>query len=161
MASLPERSPVRLLIVGPPLSGVERRIAGAQWDAAITAGRLYVTGVVDRAEVAQWAGGADVIIMPSADDGMANGLLEGMALGLCPIASGVFDDVIRAGETGALLQEVTTTSILTALMEAASDRAATRRLGIAAAAAVTREHRAADEATTYLALLNEVLNSEP
>jgi len=154
MASLPYDSPVRLLVVGPQIGGVERRIAGTLWDELVSSRRLHATGLIDRCEVHRWIAGGDAVVMPSLDDGMANGLLEGMALGLCPIATPLFDDVIRDGETGWLVE---VSDVGRALERAAADRDRTRSLGAAAREYVLRHHSPEAEGRVYIERMNEAM----
>ncbi len=161
LEALPPDCPIRLLVVGPPLGGTERHLVGSAWDGLVARGQLHVTGIVARSDVHAWAAGGDIVIMPSADDGMANGLLEGMALGLCPLASSVFSDVITDGTDGVLVPEVTAASIARSVRELAGEPARVRRLGAAARQTVLRRHVAPEEAARYRTLLAQAANLEP
>ena len=161
MEALPADLPVRLLVVGPPLSGIERHLAATAWDGLVARRQLHVTGTVPRGEVHTWVRGGDVVIMPSTDDGMANGLLEGMSLGLCPFASPVFADVVTDGTDGVLVAEVTASAIARGIRDLAGDRARVRRLGAAARQTALRHHAPHDEAARYRTLLAEAAGLEP
>ena len=142
----------RLLIVGPPLSGAETHLVQQEWDALRESGRLCVTGLLPRQEVPAAAAGGDVIIMPSLDDGMANGLLEGMAIGLCPLVSQIFADVVQDGECGTVLGEVTAHGLADVIVSMSSDREALRAPGARARAHILAHHLPSHEGQRYAAL---------
>jgi glycosyltransferase involved in cell wall biosynthesis len=95
--------PIRMLVVGPEPKPSELAACQNLWSQLKSEGYVYVTGNLPRSKVNDWAYGCDAVVMPSLDDGMSNGLLEGMALGLCPIASTIFSDVIRDNITGLIV----------------------------------------------------------
>jgi glycosyltransferase involved in cell wall biosynthesis len=156
MDRLPQGSPLRLLVVGPPLGSLERHICGDLWDRLIAEGRAWHTGRISLGEVAGWVAGSDVVTMPSLDDGMANGLLEGMALGLCPVATEVFSDVVTDGENGVVVPSANPQALAAALHRLSADPAMTARLGKAARASLAR-YTPADEAGAYLSLFEQCL----
>jgi glycosyltransferase involved in cell wall biosynthesis len=145
---------VRLLVVGPPS---DRRLCGSALDDLVRSGRAHCTGYVERDDVAQWAAGGHAVIMPSLTDGMANGLLEGMSLGLCPIGSFVFQDVIRDGENGFLVDAHSPDHIAAVLRRLTDDRALAARIGEAARRYVARSHPPAREAQAYVDIITQCL----
>lgn len=151
-----ETAPVRLLVVGPDIGNVERHLCGELWDTLQSSGAIYCTGQVSRAEVPRWAAGADVVVMPSLDDGLANGLLEGMALGLCPVASLIFEDVLRE-DIGILFDQSSVQQLADVLRALASDRPLVKRLGLAARDYVTSHHQSDREAKEYLQVIESAL----
>jgi len=157
MAALPAGSPVRLLVVGPEPNPRERLLCGDNWATLQGQGRIHVTGQVSRDEVPLWIKGCDVVLMPSLDDGMANGLLEGMAAGLCPVATTIFADTI-APDSGVLVAPGSPAALTAALESLAADRQRVRLLGDAARQRVMR-FGPADEAKAYLSLVAEAVRS--
>ncbi len=143
-------SSIRLLVVGPDIGVVERRICGEQWARLRENKIVYCTGQVARETVQLWASAGDALIMPSLDDGLANGLLEGMALGLCPVASEVFSDVIRDEETGILFSTAYQGDLASKLQALASDSSRANRIGLAARDYVRQEHEPRREALQYV-----------
>lgn len=156
LAMQPAQSPVRLLVVGPELGHIEIRMCGATWSALKEAGRVHVTGQLDRSEVPFWAAAGDAVVMPSVDDGLPNGLLEGMAVGLCPVATTIFHGTIQDGQNGLLIPPGESVALASALARLADDPQLTRRLGAAARDSL-RAWSDADEATSYLDLAKEAL----
>lgn len=95
---------IRLLIIGPDISGIEKMMIEDLWRKICGDNLVYITGLIPREEVLSWASAADVVCIPSLDDGMANGLLEGMSLGLCPITTTILDDVVVNRENGLVVE---------------------------------------------------------
>lgn len=152
LLALPRQSRARLLVVGQDLGPIERALCGPEWALLREEGRLYVTENVERAEVAAWAAAADVVVMPSLDDGMANGLLEGMMLGLCPLATRVFADAIEDGRDGCLVPAADPEALANAISALEADRERVTALGRAARERVLA-WRPRDEAERYWAVL--------
>lgn len=132
MLSLPENHDLKLLCIGPEPGALEVRVCGSEWKHLKESGRLFCTGQLPRTEALRLAAGGDIVVMPSVEDGLANGLLEGMALGLCPVASDIFSDVLRDGENAIVIQRGNTTALANALHRAASDSKLRSDLGAAA-----------------------------
>ncbi|MBK6877782.1 MAG: glycosyltransferase [Ignavibacteria bacterium] len=82
---------------------MEAKLCGTLWNKLKANNTIYATGHIPRMDVNDWMIGGDIVVMPSLDDGMANGLLEGMALGLCPVVSDVFSDVVQQNENGLIV----------------------------------------------------------
>lgn len=147
---------IRLLVVGPSLGMMERKLCGQLWDDLERSGTLYCTGNVPREEVPGLAIAASVVVMPSLDDGLANGLLEGMALGLCPLVSDIFSDVISNGVNGRVVRRGNSTELSDALRALHDDAALVARLGKAAASHALSDYSPIAEARKYMALLEAV-----
>jgi glycosyltransferase involved in cell wall biosynthesis len=145
--------PIKLVVVGPEVGPVEQQMVRSTWNDLRDKGTLYCTGQVPREDVAQWARQGDIVVMPSVDDGLANGLLEGMALGLCPVASAIFRDVIRDNDNGLLFDPMNAADLVAVLLRLAKDRALVRRLGEAARDHVRQHHRPDVEAAAYVCLM--------
>ena len=133
------------------------KLCGDLWQEVHSWGRLHVTGWVDRSHVRDWAAGGDAVLMPSLDDGMANGLLEGMSFGLCPLVSDIFSDVVQHEQNGLTFPAGDDDALFRAVSRLAVDRTLVHQLGAHAdetAAKLTPDN----EAEAYLRLFTEVLN---
>lgn len=159
LALLRNRGPVRLLVIGPSLGSVELKQCEDLWTQLKGEGLIFVTGMMPRSDVNQWAAGCDVIVMPSLDDGMANGLLEGMTLGLCPVVSTVFSDVITDNETGMVVPCGDENALAEAIYRLANDRGKLILLGKNAKTAVAG-HDPAKEAIAYKTLFQSLLSQK-
>ena len=153
MLSLPENHELKLLCIGSEPGALEVRVCGSEWNRLKESGRLFCTGQLPRTEALRLAAGGDIIVMPSVEDGLANGLLEGMALGLCPVASDIFSDVLRDGENGLVVQRGNTPALASALQRAASDSKLRDKLGAAARQLAISRHSPRREAEDYLQVL--------
>jgi glycosyltransferase involved in cell wall biosynthesis len=150
---------VKLLVVGPDLGSVELKMCGPLWEKLQQKGVLYVTGLVPRENVADWVIGCDVVVVPSLDDGMANGLLEGMLLGLCPIGTDVFNDVISNNENGVPVPSNDSKALAESFNYLDKNREKLLQMGINAKLTIERNHVARDEAKKYLNLFTTVLHN--
>lgn len=112
---------IKLLIVGPELSGVDRLQCGAKWNYLLERGIIHVTGQLNRKDALMIAAEADSVVMPSIEDGLPNGLLEGMALGLCPIVSDIFKDVVSDGINGWVVTRNVVDDLSRALIDAGTN----------------------------------------
>lgn len=143
---------VRLLVVGPEIGPPERELCGAAWDELTRANRIFSTGLIPREQVSAWLPCGDAVVMPSVDDGMANGLLEGMAHGLCPIVSDLFTDIVTHTVNGIVTRRRDSGHLEEVVRALADDENYRRQLG-----AMARVRVAAwspeKEAAAYLALL--------
>ncbi|MES2154619.1 MAG: glycosyltransferase family 4 protein [bacterium] len=155
LGALGPDSPVRFLVVGPDLGSMELRLCGTAWQTLKDRGHAFVSGMVPRDDVASWAAGCDVVVMPSLDDGMANGLLEGMAMGLCPVASHFFSDVITDNVNGLLVPAGDSDSLAAALQRLNRNREAVHRMGQAAAEKML-QRTPDDEARDYAGVFARV-----
>lgn len=153
----PPHSGVRLLVIGPEIGNVEKRLCGDLWTLLKREGRLHVTGWINRREVADWAVGADVVVMPSLDDGMANGLLEGMALGLCPVASDIFQEVIQHRQSGLVVKRGDIFDLAQSFSLLAGDKRSAEAMGARARRDVKSRRDPRSEASSYLDLIERVL----
>ncbi len=149
MNCLGPHSQANLLIVGPEPSPTEMKHCSELWATLHHWGRLHATGWLDRSMVNEWAAGGDAILMPSLDDGMANGLLEGMTIGLCPVVSDIFDDIIKHGWNGLLIARGDDTALKSAISQLIGDRTMVQKLGFQASQTV-RELTPEKEADAYL-----------
>ena len=126
LARLPD---VRLLIAG---NGPERGALLRLAQELGVAGRVSFLGALPQAELRDYYGAADALVLPSAREGWANVLLESMACGTPVIASRVWGtpEVVAAPEAGLLMAERTPAALadaVCALRAALPERGATRR----------------------------------
>jgi glycosyltransferase involved in cell wall biosynthesis len=98
---------------------------------------------------------ADVLLLPSLCEGSAVVAYEAQAAGLALVQSAHTGLVVRPGETGLLLPEVSAAAIRAAVRQLAGDPG--RLAAMQAAAAVTRPRRWAD----YRAEVRAVLGLDP
>jgi glycosyltransferase involved in cell wall biosynthesis len=154
--------PVKLLVVGPDIGNIEKRMCGDLWDRLKTDNLIYTTGQIPRNKVRDWVTGGDVIVMPSLDDGMANGLLEGMFMGLCPVVSEVFSDLVEPNETGIMLPSNGNNpkSIAEAFIRLSTDKNKTDKIGINARAFIEEYHKPESEADKYSKIFTRLVNNE-
>jgi len=148
--------PLRLLIVGPALGAVEERQCGMAWSQLIDCNAIHVTGHQDRATALQIAAEGDIVVMPSIEDGMANGLLEGMALGLVPVASDLFSDVVVSDSAGWLVKRNSAEALAAALVEAGMSQEQRSKRATEAQKLIAKNHQPAGEASAYVALFKEL-----
>lgn len=147
---------IRLLLISPPLGSAERLILGERLARLSEAGVVSRIGPLGRGEIHAASSGADVLVMPSIDDGLANGLLEGMAAGLCPLVSKVFADTIDHLKHGLVVDRVTPSRLAEAMAWLDENRTAVAQMG-ATAREVVAAMRPECEAAAYLDLFREVL----
>jgi glycosyltransferase involved in cell wall biosynthesis len=149
--------PLRLLVIGPEIRSADAALCDDLLTKLKEDNRLFITGKLDRAEVKQWAAGADAVVMPSLDDGLANGLLEGMAIGLCPITSEVFSDVVNDKENGLIVPCNDHIRLADTFSRLARDRPLARVLGKNARRHVAGVHQPHKEASAYMNLLQSTV----
>lgn len=149
--------PLRLLIVGPGLGGVERRQCGERWERLAASKILHATGQISRTDALRIAAEGDIVVMPSIEDGLANGLLEGMALGLCPVVSDLFADVVPDGEAGWVAMRNNATKFAEALVKAVNALGERSRYTAAAQARIAEHHMPTREAEAYIRLFTSLI----
>jgi teichuronic acid biosynthesis glycosyltransferase TuaC len=129
IGALPLLPGVRLLVAG---NGPNRAMLEALAHKLAVADRVSFLGAVAQAQLRDYYGAADALLLPSSREGWANVLLESMACGTPVIASRVWGtpEVVAAPEAGLLLGERSEQGIadaVNALRANYPDRAATRR----------------------------------
>jgi glycosyltransferase involved in cell wall biosynthesis len=119
----------RVLLVG---DGAERAHLGAIAASMGVAERLRMTG--ETTDVTSYLAAADVVAVPSRNEGMGRVIVEAMALGLPVVATSVggIPDVVTDGECGRLVEPEDVDALAAALIELGRDPALRRKLGEAA-----------------------------
>lgn len=149
------QNPARLLMISPKLSPLERDAVGDRLQVLLDEGRAVQISDIPREQVIEHLTGADFMLMPSRNDGMANALLEGMACGLCPIVSSIFAEVVDDGENGLMIEAVTGEEIERAIRWGVEHPKEAAAMGAAARDKVNyRSPR--DEAEDYLTIYREL-----
>jgi glycosyltransferase involved in cell wall biosynthesis len=120
----------RVLLVG---EGAERAHLETIAASLGVAGRLRLTG--ETTEVAPYLAAADIVAVPSRNEGMGRVIVEAMALGRPVVATAVggIPDVVTDGECGRLVEPEDVDALAAALIELGRDPALRRKLGGAAA----------------------------
>jgi glycosyltransferase involved in cell wall biosynthesis len=119
----------RVLLVG---DGAERARLGAIAASMGVAERLRMTG--ETTDIASYLAAADVVAVPSRNEGMGRVIVEAMALGLPVVATtvGGIPDVVTDGECGRLVEPEDVDALAAALIELGRDPALRCKLGEAA-----------------------------
>lgn len=129
IAALPMLAGVQLLIAG---NGPDRKKLEDLARHLNVADRVRFLGALPQAELKNYYGAADALVLASSREGWANVLLEAMACGTPVIASKVWGtpEVVAAPEAGMLMAERTPDGLVQAVHALRAhypDRAATRR----------------------------------
>ena len=148
---------IRLLVIGPDVTGVEKQLVGPLWKKLCNQNLIRVTGLIPREDVLSWAELADTVCIPSLDDGMANGLLEGMSLGLCPITTTILNDVVRDQENGLLVEPGDVDELVNAFEYVYNHRDIAKEFGRKSKEEIKKEYTPEAEAAKYIALFNKIL----
>jgi glycosyltransferase involved in cell wall biosynthesis len=122
-------------------------------------GSVRVTGWLPPAQAHDLVGSAQVLALPSRNEGQPMAVLEAMASGVCVVASNVggLPDLIESGTTGLLVPPGEVEALVAALQHAITDHDARARLGRAALERVRTEFDAAVVWRRIDALYREVL----
>ncbi|MES2316916.1 MAG: glycosyltransferase family 4 protein [Pseudomonadota bacterium] len=129
VAALAQLPDVQLLVAGNgPNRGMLEQLARELG----VSDRLTLLGAVPQAELRDYYGAADALVLPSEREGWANVLLESMACGTPVIASRVWGtpEVVAAPEAGLLMEQRSAAGVadaVRALRANYPERAATRR----------------------------------
>ncbi len=152
-----ERENIRLFLIGPGLTERDKLVRGKIWDSFVENNQIHITGLVERSEVLEWAYGGDVIFFPSTSEGIANGLIEGMGLGLCPLVSHVLAEVVEHGQSGWVVPANDVEGFREALLHLNQNRELVRQMGIAAQQSIRSNFKPEEEIDQYDAVLREVV----
>lgn len=151
---------IKLLLIGPEIGGLESKMIGTKWEELKKQNRIFITGHIERNKVKKWFAGGDIVLMPSLDDGMANSLLEGMQLGLAPLVSPIFKDIISHGKTGMVMNDYDTESIIDILKFYLSNKHKISLLGKRASEYISMNHKPISESEKYIDIFNTILNEK-
>jgi len=151
---------IKLLLIGPEIGGLENKMIGEKWDKLKQQNQVYITGHLERENVAEWLIGGDIVLMPSFDDGMANSLLEGMLLGLAPLVSPIFNDIITHGKTGMIMDDFDSKSIIKLLKYYHINRDKIKILGTNASKYIVANHKPINEVKKYIEVFKKILNEK-
>lgn len=152
-----ERTHIRLMVTGPDLGKPERLMVGDLWERLKGRNIICLSGQVDRGSVPELVSACDMACYPSNEDGMANGLLESMALGLPSIVSTIFDDVVTDGREGLVIPYDDEQRLVDAMEQAYADRETLASMGQSAYETASTRFTAEDEARTYIDLFSTIL----
>ena len=108
-------APISLQIVGERAMGVPDRFAAHP--------RIEWIGAVDRSAVFDYYRNSDVLVFPSHSDGFGMAQVEAIGCLLPVVASRHCGDVVRSGDTGIVLDEVTPATLESALRQLVSSPA--------------------------------------
>lgn len=124
-------------------------------------GHVQFTGWLDREAVAKLMHTADVLVLPSLNEGLPMAILEGMASGLAVVATpvGAIGDVIRDGETGLLVPPGDAPALAAALRRVIADPGLRGRLGREARRLAQAEFDVAAYGGRFIRLYDEILES--
>ena len=122
--------------------------------------RVQFTGWLDREAVATLMRTADVLVLPSLNEGLPMAILEGMAYGLAVVATpvGAIGDVIRDGETGLLVPPGDAPALAAALRRVITDPGLRGRLGREARRLAQAEFDVAAYGGRFIRLYDEILD---
>lgn len=149
--------PVRLMVIGPDISGAEKMIIGSLWEELKEKHIIYITGQIPRTEVLHYASIADVVCIPSLDDGMANGLLEGMSVGLCPITTTIMNDVVTDKENGRVVKAGDISGLADTIVDVISNKEKLKLYGDSARETIIQKHNPKLEAKRYIKVFEDIL----
>ena len=135
LAGLPQGLHWRLSIMG---EGPERGALTAQIAALGLGDRVALKGWAKREDLPEIYRDADLFVLPSREEGMANVLMEAMCAGLPSVATRIAGsaEAVKDGETGLLVPKEDAASLTRALETLIRDPAARERYGRAARARV-------------------------
>lgn len=105
-------APIRLQLVGERDMAVPERFANHP--------RIEWVGAVDRAAVFHYYRHSDVLMFPSHSDGFGMAQVEAQGWSLPVVASRYCGEVVRPGETGMVLDEVSPQALVSVLLELAA-----------------------------------------
>jgi glycosyltransferase involved in cell wall biosynthesis len=123
------------------------------------ADRIAFPGWVDRGGVDRLLAEADILVLPSYEEGLPVAIIEALANGIAVVATpvGALPEILRDGETALLVGPGDTAGLAAALRRLIVDPALRQRIGAAGAAVYRRHFRVEDVAERILALYRRAL----
>lgn len=140
---------LRLALIGSRPTNADLRLFGDLWSQLEAEGRLFCSGQLDRAEALGLAWGADIGTMPSIEDGLANGLLESIFLGLPVVVSDLFSEVVEHGVSGLVARRNDSVGLAAALTRLGGDAGLRAVIGRAARARAEELYSPQRETSKY------------
>jgi glycosyltransferase involved in cell wall biosynthesis len=118
--------------------------------------RLHFTGWLNRAEIPQRYQQADIFVLPSRDEGMANVILEAMASGLPVIATSIAGnrELVQHGKNGLLVRPDDPEQLADALLELINESELRQHMGFSGRALVERGYSWRQIAQQYLEVIH-------
>jgi glycosyltransferase involved in cell wall biosynthesis len=152
---LPQDPRLVYLIVG---DGPARRAMEEACRPAGIHGRVRFTGWVDYPRVPDYINLADLVVMPSEDEGLARVYLETQACGRVLLASDIpaAREVVVDGQTGLLFRAGDLADLTAVTRRAAADAPLRAAIGRRARQHIEAGHRLPDAVARYAALLGEL-----
>jgi glycosyltransferase involved in cell wall biosynthesis len=154
-AVLPQDPRLVYLILG---DGPARRPMEDACQQAGIQDRVRFTGWVDYPRVPDYINLADLVVMPSADEGLARVYLETQACGRVLLASDIpaAREVVVDGQTGLLFRAGDLADLTATTLRAAADAPLRAAIGRQARQHIEDQHRLPDAVARYAALLAEL-----
>jgi len=120
--------------------------------------RFHFVGWLDRTKLPQRYQQADIFVLPSRDEGMANVILEAMASGLPVIATSIAGnaELVRHGENGLLVTPDDPGRLADALIELMNKVELRQRMGASGRTLVERKYSWSHMAEQYLRIIHSV-----
>jgi glycosyltransferase involved in cell wall biosynthesis len=125
---------------------------------------VHNLGVIDAVdEVAAVYAAADVLVMPSLEENLANVMLEAMACStpVLAFAVGGTPDVIRNGATGFLVPVSDCDQLADRLLELVFDRTLREQMGMNCRSLIEEKFALKDQAANYIELFGDLLKTRP
>jgi glycosyltransferase involved in cell wall biosynthesis len=147
----------KLLIIGGPRNSVERDKAAVLFNGGPISWSVLNTGLLDAPDsVFPYYLAMDCAVFPSIEDGLANSLLEAMAIGLPVIATDIFEDVIKNEYNGLIVPRYDTRRLSEACNRVIEDIALAKQLGHNASESIG-DFSALKETESYLDLFRTII----
>ncbi len=147
---------IRLLLIGKQPNKEEIGALFNTWNSLCSNNIAACTNHLERNEIPQLLNACDIVLMPSIEDGLPNGLLEGMAAKNSPIVTDIFSDIIIDNMNGLVVPKNDVQSLKNAIIHLSKNKNLAKQLGLEARKTV--EHWTPEqEAKKYLEVFNEVI----
>ncbi len=160
LAALPAGLRWRLSIMG---DGPERAALAAQIGALGLTDRVALKGWAAREDLPEIYRQADLFVLPSREEGMANVLMEAMCAGLPAVATRIAGsaEAVKEAETGLLVPKEDAPALTRALETLIEDPAARERYGRAARARVEATYSWPVITDQWLDIVGRILQKHP
>ncbi len=88
---------------------------------------------------------------------MANGLLEGMSVGLCPITTTIMNDVVTDKENGRVVKAGDISGLADTIVDVISNKEELKLYGDSARETIIQKHNPKLEAERYIKVFEDIL----